>query len=556
MTSNNDFFPSLYLSFMLLLYELDPLKMHLINTTTQELEEFSGEIPEYAILSHTWGKKEILFQDLQNGNAKNIPEFAKFQGCCEQAKRDNFGYVWIDTCCIDQTSSAELSEAINSMYRWYKEAQICYAYLADVPSGEDPQYPDSPFAKSRWFTRGWTLQELIAPSSLVFYGKDWREIGTKLSLQNLVSAITGIPITVLRFSGIKNFSVAQRMSWASKRHTTRIEDRAYCLMGLFSVNMPMLYGEGERAFRRLQEEIMKTSDDHTLFAWTEPGDGRRLITRGLLADSPTEFADSGDIVKSEPFLKGAPYSMTNKGLRIELPLLPAGDQVHLAVLNCHRSSKASNTGELVGIFLKQLSSGEEEYFSRTLTGHIKPFPKENLHKCNKKEVYITHKNVVEDSGVHELGLFRISVVMEQSGAKDGYHVSDFCSGFNESRKLEDGCFRFRGRQTGLLGILMVKDLDEEAFMVVLGRHEGFPWCDIATDVGKRDLVSTYETYMDYTYVDHLDRVAKSLQSGVLVSLAVRMRGKKKRAAEGDYDGEYGLHISVHDNSLDSKARLN
>src|SRR5438045_93423 len=150
--------------------------MRLINSTTHELEEFSGDIPEYAILSHTWEKKELSFQDIQGRNAKQMVEFAKVEACCSLAKLDGFDYVWIDTCCIDKTSSSELSEAINSMYQWYKGAQVCYAYLADVPSGEDLHSTDSSFAKSRWFTRGWTLQELIAPSSLVFYGKGWREI--------------------------------------------------------------------------------------------------------------------------------------------------------------------------------------------------------------------------------------------------------------------------------------------------------------------------------------------------------------------------------------------
>jgi hypothetical protein len=537
---------------MLLLYELAPLKMRLINSTTQKLEEFSGKIPEYAILSHTWGEKELYFQDLQKGNAKHIAEFAKFQGCCEQAKRDNFGYVWIDTCCIDKTSSAELSEAINSMYQWYKEAQVCYAFLADVPSGEDLQYPDSPFAKSRWFTRGWTLQELIAPSSLVFYGKDWREIGTKLSLQNLVSAITGIPITVLRFSGIKNFSVAQRMSWASKRQTTRIEDKAYCLMGLFGVNMPMLYGEGERAFRRLQEEIMKTSDDHTLFAWTEPRDRRRWITRGLLADSPAEFADSGDIVKSEPFLKGAPYSMTNKGLRIELPLLPIDDQTHFAVLNCRT---LSNSDDLLGVFLKQLPSEKEEYFARTFTDEIDPLPKEKAEQSKQRTLYIIQENE-EDLRVQELGILRpfrislVSAVMKLSEASDCYYVSEVYSGFNEWRKLGGECLRFVGRRTGVLGVLMLKHQNAEGFVVILGHYEGLPWCDIVTDIGNKSLVRIYDTYRGDSHEDRLDRATKPLQAGMSASVAIRKQGREQKALESVYDGEYSVHISAHVSSRD------
>jgi hypothetical protein len=527
------------------------LNMRLVNSSTHKLEEFSGQVPEYAILSHTWETNELSFQDIHEHSAKHMAGFAKVEGCCAQAKRDGFDYIWIDTCCIDKASSAELSEAINSMYRWYREAQVCYAYLADVPSGENLQNSDSPFAKSRWFTRGWTLQELIAPSSLVFYGIDWHEIGTKMSLQKLVSAITGIPISVLKFGDIENFSVAQRMSWASERETTRLEDKAYCLMGLFSVNMPMLYGEGERAFRRLQEEIMKTSDDHTLFAWTEARVERCWITRGLLADSSLDFVDSGHIIRSQPVLKSAPYSMTNKGLRIELPLFPTGDQVYFAVLNCHLSSNESNAGDLLGIYLKQVSFGKEKYFARIFTDCIDAVPKEKVDKCERKTVYIIHKNVAEDPSPQELGLprpFRISTVMEQSGAKDGYYVSGFYSSFSESRMLEDGCFRFVGRQTGVLGVLKVKHQIAEDFVVVLGRQEGLPWCDIETGVGNRSLVRICDTYRVDTHENRLDRIAKSLQSGMLVSLAIRKKGKKQRISEENYDGEYALCISVHADS--------
>ena len=178
---------------------------------------------------------------------------------CYPPRQESVGqFGTADLCCIDKTSSAELSEAINSMYRWYQESGVCYAYLADVP-------PNA-FSKSRWFTRGWTLQELIAPSTVIFLDQKWQEIGTKSSLQRVISEITGIPTDILLGGDLEDASIAQRMSWASKRETTRVEDAAYCLMGIFSIHMPMLYGEGERAFIRLQEEIMRVSDDHSLFA--------------------------------------------------------------------------------------------------------------------------------------------------------------------------------------------------------------------------------------------------------------------------------------------------
>ncbi|KUJ07713.1 uncharacterized protein LY89DRAFT_691451 [Mollisia scopiformis] len=155
------------------------------------------------------------------------------------------------------------------MYRWYEESAICYAYLADVPSDDDLQAPESAFSKSRWFSRDWTLQELIAPSQVIFFSNNWKEIGRLRSLFSQVSKISRIDEAVsYDGSNLDMFSIAQRMSRASQRSTTRVEDIAYCLFGIFDVNMPLLYGEGEKAFLRLQEEIMKRSNDQSLFAWT------------------------------------------------------------------------------------------------------------------------------------------------------------------------------------------------------------------------------------------------------------------------------------------------
>src|SRR5580700_5948612 len=264
--------------------------MRLLNTTKRKLEEFGGDkIPIYAILSHTWGESEITFQDIQGDNAEKKVEYEKIRNTCNMAAAHGFDYVWIDTCCIDKTSSAELSEAINSMYRWYQDSGVCYAYLADVPPNAVDHRTGaiSPeFSKSRWFTRGWTLQELIAPSTVIFLDQKWQEIGTKSSLQRMISKITKIPTEILLGADLEGASVAQRMSWASKRKTTRVEDLAYCLMGMFGINMPLLYGEGERAFTRLQEEIIKVSDDYSLFAWKFENHS------GLLATSPSAFLNS------------------------------------------------------------------------------------------------------------------------------------------------------------------------------------------------------------------------------------------------------------------------
>ena len=233
--------------------------MRLLNVQTLYFEEFVGEvgdgIPLYAILSHTWGAEEVSYRDHVDQQSLSKKGYDKINSCCRLADSEGFQYVWIDTCCIDKSLSAELSEAINSMFQWCRDAGICYAYLNDVNSSEEPTTEASSFARSHWFTRGWTLQELLAPAEVVFLGSDWVEIGTKKSLRAAVSRVTRISEKVLDECHWTEYSVAQKMSWAAGRRTTRLEDEAYCLMGLFDVNMPLLYGEGRKAFSRLQQRF-------------------------------------------------------------------------------------------------------------------------------------------------------------------------------------------------------------------------------------------------------------------------------------------------------------
>ncbi|KAI6019370.1 hypothetical protein PISMIDRAFT_52523, partial [Pisolithus microcarpus 441] len=234
----------------------------------------------YAILSHRWGV-EVGYEEMsglmkmeerKRDEVRQRAGYQKIMKSCEQAKKDGYVWLWVDTCCIDKRSSAELSEAINSMYRWYKNTRVCYAYLNDVGELTFPTQRDDKFAESNgwpeWFVRRWTLQELIAPKEVKFFNKDWVHIGNKRQLEPTLERTTRIPRGVLR-SGLagKRLSVAQIMWWAAKRKTSRVEDRAYSLMGLFGVNMPMLYGEGKKAFQRLQLEIIRISSDHSIFAW-------------------------------------------------------------------------------------------------------------------------------------------------------------------------------------------------------------------------------------------------------------------------------------------------
>ncbi len=374
--------------------------MRLINVKTLEISEFFGDkIPPYGILSHTWGDEEVSFQEMM-GLGKGVRELLlnqmesqdwsspkrriesqdwsspkrrivptggepsaglrsstgsangllKILNTCRLAKRDSLQWFWVDTCCIDKTSSAELSEAINSMYQWYQSSRKCYAYLEDVPADQDAdmshkqvhlQFQHLALASSRWFTRGWTLQELIAPPRMDFYGQSWQHLGTRDELCATIHYITRIPMKVfqardryewMEYGRVQStgrihylnadlgaYSVAQKMSWASRRECTRAEDLAYCLLGIFDISMPLLYGEGPKAFLRLQEEIFKTTDDHSLLAWTAPEGSSRCWREGsVFADSPSDFHAGGSIVSLQEET-GAPSQVTKKGIQIQQP---------------------------------------------------------------------------------------------------------------------------------------------------------------------------------------------------------------------------------------------
>ncbi|KAJ4364901.1 hypothetical protein N0V95_000547 [Ascochyta clinopodiicola] len=357
--------------------------MRLIDVRTIELRWFNdNDIPEYAILSHTWGADEVSYQELvwinrikafsasydtpsssvaslssqddQSSlmlaametmlrtstsfatNVSGVKEddllkrrgYAKIVNAAREAKSLGSKYIWIDTCCIDKSSSAELQEAINSMYRWYRDAEVCIVYLEDVwpPKVKSGEYRTASdvakhaFETSRWTKRGWTLQELLAPAVCRFHFRDWQLLGEKVEFLQELSQATGIPIYVLEERrSVSEVSVAERMSWAAHRLTTRVEDLAYCLLGLFDIQMPLLYGEGNKAFVRLQEEILKTTDDYSLFAWRAL-DCAPSTYRGLLARSPLEFRDCQSFER-EDSISMFPVNPTPIGLHIQLEFL-------------------------------------------------------------------------------------------------------------------------------------------------------------------------------------------------------------------------------------------
>lgn len=359
--------------------------MHLLNCTEGELgqplmvylEQVGEQPPPYATLSHVWGEGEVTFQDcvgvddITSESRITLKKgYAKLLAACERALQDGIGYVWVDTCCIDKSSSAELSEAINSMFRWYEMSQTCYAYLDDLHDCFNLRY----LRKSKWFTRGWTLQELIAPADVVFLTAEWQEVGTKATLAKQISTTTRIRECIL-VDGLyaHDTSVAEKISWAARRRTTREEDHAYSLLGLFGVHMPPIYGEGgSSAFRRLQEQIMRGSTDHTIFTWWGQGSS---ITSGILALSPDQFFGATlhpvqfDVYRQVFDLSQAKpeFHVTNYGLNIQIPIAEIGPDYpgYYYAFLAARYLGASALNEWATIYLYREPGGGMRQFTRT-----------------------------------------------------------------------------------------------------------------------------------------------------------------------------------------------
>jgi hypothetical protein len=312
--------------------------MHLLRTDSYELVYVSGKPPPYAILSHRWESQEITFKTLDPKALRNLDSSTvskdfrasaeKIRGSCRVARQQGFDHVWIDTVCIDKSSSEELRVALSSMFKWYREAAICHAYLNDVTFFQIGEHYADMFCSnnesrkgqpSEWFERGWTLQELLAPRKLEFYDKSWNWIGTRDQLAPIVGKVAGISADYLRDprdggtgkARFREASIATKMSWMAGRRTTAVEDIAYSMLGIFNVDLTPRYGEGVRAFTRLQAVILLNwgTFDESLFAWECPPDGLLRCYRnwdtiptfkenvwGLLAPSPDCFSKSANIV--------------------------------------------------------------------------------------------------------------------------------------------------------------------------------------------------------------------------------------------------------------------
>lgn len=352
---------------------------------TKEFNE--SELPPYAILSHTWGVNEVLFSDLPllvtSEEAK--PVHAKVLAFCAKARAQGFQYAWIDTCCIDKSSTVELSEAINSMYRWYQKAGTCFAYLSDYDGKINS------LQKCRWFKRGWTLQELIAPREIEFYDKGWNLFGTKSQLTHTLSTITGIKEGVLEGASPESCSIAERMSWAAGRETARKEDRAYSLLGLFDANLPLIYGASDtrNAFILLQEEIIKHSDDQTIFVWRKGSSEQGRGHCGLLASSPDAFAGCHGIIQSPSSgLNPRGFGLTNVGLVLTVMIRPWSIHTYLAMFDCMYEDRPRYR---CGILIERLAN-ENQYARVGLDGSADSMgPFKSFSTSEKREICVQQK---------------------------------------------------------------------------------------------------------------------------------------------------------------------
>jgi hypothetical protein len=384
--------------------------MWLLNTHTLRLEAFLSRIPKYAILSHRWEEtEELSFGDV-TAEYQHLKGYQKVTAFCDQARSHHFQYVWMDTCCIDKKSSAELGEAINSMYMWYKQAAVCIVYLHDVDGRDDIQG----ISQSSWFTRGWTLQELIAPTKLHFYDRKWSRLASKHEISAELEVITGIPRDALQNFRHDDFCIAEKMSWAARRTTTREEDSAYCLLGIFDVNMPLLYGEGSKAFLRLQEEIMRTSTDLSILLWQ----GKASATNGMLAAAPCCFEDMKrsrfDMIRhKEVFNNSQGWDTNNAGISIRLityPYLRSHEYQSIICAQIHKNFGKS----MLGIFLQKLSGASLATASyRRITVHGKAWVELDAYSLagpglKQQQLFIT-RQALADYTTDGVGYCRVAI---------------------------------------------------------------------------------------------------------------------------------------------------
>lgn len=507
--------------------------MRLINCKTLKLEfKELQDAPPYAILSHTWGDGEVTFADFHQTSREKLVGWEKISLTCQQALQDGLEYAWVDTCCIDKSSSAELSESINSMFKWYANSHKCYAFLADYSCSKST---DEDFAKCNWFSRGWTLQELIAPSVVMFFDKQWQYIGTKKDLSRQISQNTNISGDILTLTGFDAIStrlyacsVAQRMSWAATRKTKREEDIAYCLLGIFGISMPMLYGEGDRAFTRLQEEIIKETNDMTLFAWqTSDHDVAKSLNemnpaaknyRGILAKSPREFSMAHQLFPSEDLTVVPEYRMTNKGLKLssEVVLKAVNHDTYFMSLHCFTPRLALRP---CGICLKDYGTG---VFARVYPERLLLEPKST--QTTPGKIYISKSLLPADlQALEQLSrqVFRLSYKFSSSKYVCTVEAIEPRSQWFPAK----GIFILSPRQSSFTGYHRIlwqrkdsnniknrKSVTSGRFLALFGLNKGSePWFCLASAEEDPELYKAAET-MDLKLAGELGKQSKRIRT--------------------------------------------
>ena len=492
-----------------------------VDRRTKVLEFGDDEATEYAILSHRWVGEEVDYDEIvgltkmameDRDEIRQRDGYRKILDSCEQAQKDGYEWLWVDTCCIDKRSSAELSEAINSMYRWYENAKVCYAYLHDVPDSSLPttrdkeRYPDFS-GWPEWFSRGWTLQELIAPNNVQFLNKNWQTIGDKRALAHILRDITEVPEHIL-VDGLRGNRpcVAQIMSWAAHRTTTRVEDKAYSLMGLLDVNMPMLYGEGKKAFHRLQLEIMRTSNDQSIFAWYPGADGQE--PGGILADDPSFFRACGrmELMGHDEFIQYikedvpeeeldliedrlGTFPITNRGIQIWLFLRPCCGSCTLfeAWLPCRPCPMTPPVTIPLALW-------ESDYYRcpGPSLGFLPPKAPLRL-----RQVYLRYQDLLHRNTTFEID----DSVLTENGFT-------FCGAFPE---------KFTGNtltmtSTDSLCVKVYSDiLTDRRFVVGLGQSFGQDWIHVVSDESNIIPQPSWQDYAEHKYFEMLVRMPEYAQ---------------------------------------------
>ncbi|KAF2230034.1 HET-domain-containing protein [Viridothelium virens] len=455
--------------------------LHISEDFSLSLEEFEfGDVPRYAILSHRWQTGEVLFKDFEQGSEASKEGYEKIKGFARKAQRHGFEYCWVDTCCIDKRSSAELSESINSMYKWYHDAGECYAYLSDVPQLH--------WSKSIWWSRGWTLQELLAPQHVIFYDCEWNKIGTKSQLRRDIAQNTGIMEAALRGFAPSMFSIQHRMLWASRRITSRTEDIAYCLLGIFNVNMPLLYGEGSRAFTRLQEEILRQElHDTSLFAWYTTG-SESYLYHGLLASSPAQF--QWEINMKSVSYADEPPSLNGNGIRIKVHLRPYPrygnvNRVYLAILSCGRRSEEHDTADeyYMAVLLLRCPKSyvhlppaitENDTFVRIDTGTLNRVRRTKIANCKQHIIHV--RDVMTTSCLSHIPDATMPIFLDHNGIElvEVLGAQDCIRASDTSRQA----LFARPCKGKVIGLYMNSKVRKSSpFLIIIGLDwAGLPWC--------------------------------------------------------------------------------